>query len=98
MDKWMDYQSGNLILHFVTDDDLKEVARTWPADHHPLSDTEAWEAIACMRGNYGRNTKGCISHLCLAVCGTDYPGTVMGWCGLDGTRNHSEPENLHSAG
>ena len=92
MDKWMDYQSGNLILHFITEDDLEEVARTWPAEHHPLSDTEAREAIACMRENYGRNTKGSICHLCLAVCGTDHPGTVMGWCGLDGTRNHAEPE------
>ena len=87
-----DYQSGNLILHFVTEDDLAEVARTWPADHHPLSDEEAQEAIAYMHGNYGRNTKGGICHLCLAVCGKDHPGTIMGWCGLDGTRNHSEPE------
>ena len=87
-----DYQSENLILHFVTEDDLAEVARTWPADHHPLSDTEAREAIAYMRGNYGRNTKGCIIHLCFAVCGKDHPGTIMGWCGLDGTRNHAKPE------
>ena len=88
----MDYPLENLILHYVTGDDLTEVARTWPADHHPLSDTEAREAIAYMRGNYGRNTKGCIFHLCLAVCGKEDPGTIMGWCGLDGTRNHSEPE------
>ena len=88
----MDYQLENLILHYVTEEDLTEVARTWPADHHPLSDTEAREAIAYMRGNYGRNTKGCIFHLCMAVCGKDDPGTIMGWCGLDGTRNHSEPE------
>ena len=88
----MDYQSGNLILHFVTEDDLAEVARTWPADHHPLSDTEAREAIDYMRGNYGRNTKGRICHLCLAVCRKNYPGTIMGWCGLDGRRSHTEPE------
>ena len=87
-----DYQTENLILHFVTEEDLPEVARTWPADHHPLSDAEAKKAISYMRGNYGRNTKGCICHLCLAVCGKDHPGTIMGWCGLDGTRNHSEPE------
>lgn len=67
-------------------------ARTWPSDHHPLLDAEAREAIAYMRGNYGRNAKGCIYHLCLAVCGKDHPGTFMGWCGLDGTRNHAEPE------
>ena len=87
-----DYQSEKLILHFVTEDDLAEVARTWPADHHPLSDPEAQEAIAYMRGNYGRNVKGCISHLCLAICGKEHPGTIMGWCGLDGTRNPAEPE------
>ncbi len=88
----MDYRTEELILHFVTEDDLAEVARTWPADHHPLSDAEARKAIASMRGNYGRNTKGCIRHLCLAVCGKERPGTVIGWCGLDGRRNPAEPE------
>ena len=88
----MDYQTENLILHFVTEDDMAEVARTWPADHHPLSEAQAREAIACMRGNYERNAKGRVRHLCLAVCGKDRPGTVMGWCGLDGTRDPSEPE------
>ncbi len=88
----MDYQTENLILHFVTEDDLTEVARTWPSEHHPLSDAEAREAIAYMRGNYEKNTKGCICHLCLAVCGEERHGTIMGWCGLDGTRNHSDPE------
>ncbi len=88
----MDYQTESLILHFVTASDLPEVARTWPADHHPLSDAEAQEAITYMHVNYKRNTKGCIFHLCLAVYGKDHPGTIMGWCGLDGTRNHSEPE------
>ena len=88
----LDYQTENLILHFITDDDLSEVARTWPADHHPLSDAEAKEAISYMCGNYKRNTKGCIRHLCLAVCRKDRPEIIMGWCGLDGTRNHAEPE------
>ena len=88
----LDYQTENLILHFITDDDLSEVARTWAADHHPLSDAEAKEAISYMCGNYKRNTKGCIRHLCLAVCGKDRPEIIMGWCGLDGTRNHAEPE------
>ena len=82
----MDYQTEKVILHFVTEDDLAEVAGKWPADHHPLSDAEAREAIAYMRGNYERNTKGCIYHLCLAVCGKEHPETIMGWCGLDGTR------------
>ena len=88
----MDDRTENLILHFVTEEDLFEVAQTWPSDHHPLSEAEAREAIAHMRGNYRRNAKGCIYHLCLAVCRTDNPHTIMGWCGLDGTRNHAEPE------
>ena len=45
----MDFQTEKVILHFVTDTDLEEVARTWPADHHPLSETEAWDAVAYMR-------------------------------------------------
>ena len=88
----MDYQTGNLILHFTTEEDLEEVARTWPSDHHPLTRSEAQKAIAYMRGNYERNTKGCICHLCLAVYGKDHPGIIMGWCGLDGSKNHTEPE------
>ncbi len=88
----MDYQTKDLILHFVTEDDLSEVARTWPTDHHPLSEAEAKEAISYMRWNYERNTKGRIHHLCLAVCGKDHPGTIMGWCGLDGSRHPEEPE------
>ena len=90
--KHADFETEQLLLRFVTEADLPEVARTWPADHHPLSDAEAQETIAYMRGNYEKNTKGCIFHLCLAVCGKDNPGTIMGWCGLDGTRNPAEPE------
>ncbi|MCR4598347.1 MAG: GNAT family N-acetyltransferase [Acetatifactor sp.] len=88
----MDYQMENLILRFVKEDDLSEVARMWPADHHPLSNKEAMEAISYMSGNYARNTKGSIYHLCLAVCQSNNPGRIMGWCGLDGSRNHTEPE------
>ena len=88
----MDYQAENLILHFVTEDDLSEVARTWPSDHHPLSNAEARDAIAYMRGNYARNTKGCLYHLCLAVLKASDPRAIIGWCGLDGSRSHTEPE------
>ena len=88
----MDYQTENLILHFVTEDDLAEVARTWPSDHRPVSEQEARDAIASMRENYERNTKGRICHLCLAVCGKNDPLTIMGWCGLDGRRSQREPE------
>ncbi len=88
----MDYRTKQLILHFVTEDDLSEVARTWPSDHRPVSEAEARGAISYMRGNYAKNTAGCIHHLCLAVRGIDDPHTIMGWCGLDGSRSHSEPE------
>ena len=86
------FETEQLLLRLVTEGDLAEVARTWPADHHPLSDAEAREAIASMRGNYQRNVKGRIRHLCLAVCGKEHPGTIMGWCGLDGRRDPAEPE------
>lgn len=88
----MDYRTESLILHFVTEDDLPEVARTWTSEHHPLSDAEAREAIAYMQRNYARNAKGCVYHLCLAICAAEHPQTILGWCGLDGTRNHAEPE------
>lgn len=26
------------------------------------------------------------------MCGEDHPETIIGWCGLDGIRNHAEPE------
>ena len=88
----MEYRTGPIILRTVTENDLPEVARTWPSDRRPVSGEEARGAIAYMRGNSEKNTAGRIVHLCLAVCGKDDPGTIMGWCGLDGTRNHSEPE------
>ena len=81
-----------VILRSVTEEDLPEVARTWPSDHRPVSETEARGAISYMRDSCAKNTKGCIHHLCLAVCGTEDPQTIMGWCGLDGRRNHTEPE------
>ena len=88
----MDYRTGSLILHAVTEDDLAEVARTWPSDHRPVSEAEARAVISGMRGNYARNKKGCVYHLCLAVCKADDPHTIMGWCGLDGSVSRTEPE------
>ena len=91
-EKYTDYETEELILHFAGSEDLPEVARTWPSDHRPVSEAEARGAISYMRGNYARNTRGCIPHLCLAVCGKDAPRAIMGWCGLDGRMNHAEPE------
>lgn len=83
---------GQVILHFVTEDDLAEVARTWPSDHRPVSEEEARGAISYMRENYAKNIKGRIAHLCLAICRTEDSRTIMGWCGLDGRKNQREPE------
>lgn len=88
----MDFQAGQLILRFVTEDNAAEVARTWPSEHRPISKAEAQAAISRMRRNYARNRRGCIVHLCLAVCQTRDPHTIIGWCGLDGRRNQTEPE------
>ena len=87
-----DYRTEQLILRFVTEEDLDEVARTWPSDHRPVSAEEAHGAISYMRDHCAKNTKGYMDHLCLAVCRADDPRTIMGWCGLDGRRSHTEPE------
>ena len=81
-----------ICLRPVTEDDVSEVARTWPSDHRPLREEEARGIISSMRGNDMKNRRGCIHHLCLAVCGAEDPGTIMGWCGLDGRRSRTEPE------
>ena len=88
----MDFHTGQLILHFVTEDDTAEVARTWPSERRPISEAEAQAVISRMRRNYARNREGYIVHLCLAVCPANAPHTIMGWCGMDGRRNHTEPE------
>jgi len=88
----MDYKKDRLILHFVTEADLAEVKRTWPSDHSPISEEEARGVISYIRNNYERNTAGCIFHLCLAVCSAEEPETFWGWCGLDGSKSHTEPE------
>ena len=88
----MDYRRDTLILRRVTEDDLAEVARTWPSDHRPIPLEEAKGVIAFMRENDEKNVRGGIRHLCLAVCRADDPGVIMGWCGLDGRRSHTEPE------
>ena len=88
----MDHRTDRLILHYVTENDLAEVARTWPSDHRPVSQEEAQGAISYMLGNYAKNTAGCLVHLCLAVCSTENPKSIMGWCGLDGSKSQTEPE------
>lgn len=87
--KWL---KEKLFLHAVTNEDAEEVAKTWPSDHTPLSLEEANGVIHGLQDNYSKNTKGCVFHLCLALCRESDPGVIMGWCGLDGTRSHTEPE------
>ena len=81
-----------VLLRPAADNDLPEVIRTWPSDHRPVSEAEARGALSYMRDNDAKNRKGCICHLCLAVCRKEDPDTIMGWCGLDGRENHTEPE------
>ena len=81
-----------LILHYINMNDAGEVARTWPSDHRPVSAEEAEGVISYIRDSYTKNTAGYVSHLILAVCHRDRPGTVMGWCGLDGRGSRTEPE------
>ena len=88
----MDHRTDRLILHYATKDDIAEVARTWPSDHRPVTEHEAQATISYMRGNYAKNTAGRLHHLCLAVCSAEDPGIIMGWCGLDGSRDQGEPE------
>ena len=88
----MEYRTERLLLRTVTEDDLEEVARTWPSDHRPVSEDDARAAIDRMRQRHAKNRAGSLAHLCLAVCRADEPRTVMGWCGLDGRENHAEPE------
>ena len=88
----MEYKTASLVLRTVTEDDLPEIARTWPAERHPVPEGEARAAIARMCRNYGENAAGSLVHLCLAVCGAEDPRTILGWCGLDGRRSHTEPE------
>ncbi len=87
----MEYRTESLALREVTEADLAEVTRTWPSDH-PLSDAEAQAQVTRMQKTHAKNTAGKLYHLCLAVCGQADPGTIRGWCGLDGSRNPSEPE------
>ena len=88
----MEYRTERLILRAVTEDDMEEVRRTWPSGPHPLTAEDARAVIARMERDRGKNTAGSIHHLCLAVCRAEDPRTLLGWCGLDGTRSSAEPE------
>lgn len=88
----MIYRTESLVLRTVNEDDAAEVARTWPAERRPVSEKEALAVISRICRNEAENAPGSVVHLCLAVCGSKDPGTILGWCGLDGRRNHGSPE------
>lgn len=79
----MAFQTKDLIVRTVTNDDIAEVARMWNFGNGSISVAEAENAIAAMQDNHLKNKIGYIYHLCFAVFekGQD---CIIGWCGLDG--------------
>lgn len=72
-----------LMLRFVQDSDIDEVARMWEWQTGPISPEKAREAIGWMRDNHQKNSQRHIHHLCFAVF--EKGGSrIIGWCGLDG--------------
>lgn len=88
----MYYQSDCIVLRSVTEEDIPEIARTWPSNQRPLSSDAAKHEYDCMRENYETNAHGMVRHLCLAVCETKSPEIIIGWCGLAGHNDPNEPE------
>lgn len=78
-------ETEDLALRAVTLGDLAEVARMWEYPHGAISLQKASEAVMEMRANHRKNRPGSIHHLCLAVCWKQ-SDAILGWCGLDGTR------------
>ena len=75
-------------------EDLEEVRRTWLIAERCcgiLSQEKASELISSMRTNEKKNGIGQIWHLCLAIC-EKQNGTIVGWCGLDGTGRKNGPD------
>lgn len=81
----MELAAKDLVLRTVGPEDIKEVARMWDFEHGAITEDEAQGVLERMARNHERNKPGSIWHLCLAVTRRDEPGTIIGWCGLDGT-------------
>ncbi len=88
----MEYRTEELILRSVTEDEIAEVARTWPSEHGSVTKIRAAAEILKMARSSEKNRPGCISNLTLAVCRADAPQLIIGWCGLDGSMSTKEPE------
>ena len=80
------------VLRLVTEDDLSEVARTWPSDNRPISEEKARSVVSYIRDSYAKCVPGHVRHVIFAVSSPEDPRTIMGWCGLDGRRDREEPE------
>ena len=76
-------ETGDLLLRTVSEEDIKEVARTFEYPNE-ISLEKAEKAINGMINNHKQNKIGYIKHLCLAVCLKEKPDRIIGWCGLDG--------------
>lgn len=81
----MKLSTRDLFLRTAGPEDLNEVARMWDFEHGAIPEDEARRVLERMVRNHERNKPGSIWHLCLAVTRKDEPGTIIGWCGLDGT-------------
>lgn len=81
----MELETRDLILRDTGPKDLEEIARMWDFEHGVIPEAEVQDVLKRMEENRGRNRPGSIWHLCLAVTRKGRLGTIIGWCGLDGT-------------
>ncbi len=76
--------TNNLTLRAVTENDVDEVTRMWDLGVEPVPPEKARDVIKRLTENHNKNSPGHIYHLCLAVF---KDARIIGWCGLDGTRD-----------
>lgn len=81
--------TDDLILRPVTESDMDEIARMWK---HPekIARKDARKVLETMEQRHSKNRANAIYHLCLGVFRKDAPGTLIGWCGLDGRGAQNE--------
>ncbi len=78
-------KTENLLIRSVSPEDAEEVSGMWKLGNERISEDEAREVIHTMAENRRKNSPGHIFHLCLAVFRDKH---IIGWCGLDGTRDN----------
>ena len=79
----MELFTKDLILRTVCESDIEEVARMWKYPER-LSLADAHRLLTFLEQRHSKNRVGALHHLCLGVFRKEAPGTVIGWCGLDG--------------